>query len=95
MLLDDQAYEEVFFGVHRLIDALSPGTLHLLCGSISVGLGERFVVEHARRDIDLVMATLAGTSDDARQGCLRVAVRGSETAVDRARPLLEAFSRFS
>src|ERR1700749_1008747 len=25
MLLDDAAYEEVLFGVHRLIDAFSPG----------------------------------------------------------------------
>ena len=40
MLLDDAAYEEVLFGVHRLIDALSPGVLHILCGTISVALSQ-------------------------------------------------------
>src|ERR1035438_2294427 len=33
---DDAAYEEVLFGVPRLIDTLSPGVLHILCGTITV-----------------------------------------------------------
>ena len=56
MLLDDAAYEEVLFGVHRLIDALSPGMLHILCGTISIALAQRLTVEHANRDIDFVGA---------------------------------------
>jgi 3-hydroxyisobutyrate dehydrogenase-like beta-hydroxyacid dehydrogenase len=95
VLLDDAAYEEVFFGVHRLIDALSPGTLHVLCGTITAALTERLVDEHARRGIDLVIATVCGTTEDARHGCLRVAVAGADTAVERARPLLAAFSLIS
>src|ERR1700677_329552 len=60
MLLDDTAYEEVLFGVHMLIDALSPGMLHILCGTISMALAERLTVEHANRSIDLVGVRVFG-----------------------------------
>lgn len=92
MLLDDAAYEEVFFGVHRLIDALSPGVLHILCGTISTRLCERLTVEHASRRIDFVAAPVRGTATDAEAGRLWAIAAGASEAVERARPLLEAFS---
>jgi 3-hydroxyisobutyrate dehydrogenase-like beta-hydroxyacid dehydrogenase len=93
MLLDDAAYEEVLFGVHRLIDVLSPGVLHILCGTISMALAERLTVEHANRGIDFVGAPVFGRPSDAEDGRLWIVVAGADKAVDRARPLLEAFSR--
>src|ERR1700684_1968483 len=76
MLLDDAAYEEVLFGVYRLIDALSPGVLHVLCGTISVAFAERLSAEHAKRGIDLVGAPVFGTLSDAEGGRLWVVVAG-------------------
>jgi 3-hydroxyisobutyrate dehydrogenase-like beta-hydroxyacid dehydrogenase len=93
MLLDDAAYEEVFFGVHRLMDVLSPGVLHILCGTISIALAGRLTVEHANRGIDFVGAPVFGHASDAEDGQLWIVVAGADKAVDRARPLLEAFSR--
>jgi 3-hydroxyisobutyrate dehydrogenase-like beta-hydroxyacid dehydrogenase len=93
MLGDDGAYEEVFFGVHRLIDALSPGALHIACGTISVALSERMTVEHADRGIDFVGAPVFGGPGAAEEGRLWVVAAGADNAVSRARPLLEAFSR--
>jgi 3-hydroxyisobutyrate dehydrogenase-like beta-hydroxyacid dehydrogenase len=93
MLLDDAAYEEVLFGVHRLIDVLSPGALHILCGTISMAVGERLTVEHANRGIDLVGAPVFGSASDAKDGRLWILAAGADKAVDRARPLLEVFSR--
>jgi 3-hydroxyisobutyrate dehydrogenase-like beta-hydroxyacid dehydrogenase len=93
MLLDDAAYEEVLFGVHRLIDVLSPGVLHILCGTISIALFERLTVERANRGIDFVGASVFGRPSDAEEGRLRIIVAGADKAVDRARPLLETFSR--
>ena len=93
MLLDDSAYEEVLFGVHRLIDALSPGVLHILCGTISVALAERLTVEHANRGIDFVGAPVIGRPSDAAEGQLWIVAAGADKAIDRARPLLQAFSR--
>jgi 3-hydroxyisobutyrate dehydrogenase-like beta-hydroxyacid dehydrogenase len=93
MLLDDAAYEEVFFGVHRLIDALSPGGLHILCGTISVALAERLTAEHANRGIDFVGARVFGLPSDAEHGRLWIVASGADKAVHGARPLLETFSR--
>jgi len=93
MLLDDAAYEEVLFGVHRLIDVLSPGVLHILCGTISMAFAERLTVEHANRGIDFVGALVFGSASDAKDGRLWIVAAGADKAVERARPLLEAFSR--
>ena len=93
MFPDDAAYEEVLFGVPRLIDALSPGLLHILCGVISVPLAQRLTVEHAIRGIDLVCAPIFGNPADAEAGRLWIVAAGEDQAVTRARPLLEAFSR--
>ena len=93
MLLDDAAYEEVLFGVHRLIDVLSFGGLHILCGTINMALCARLTVEHAKRGIDFVAAPVFGSPSDAADGRLWVVAAGADKAVDRARPLLEAFSR--
>ncbi len=93
MLWDDAAYEEVFFGVHRLIDVFSPGALHISCGTISVALSERLTVEHATRGIEFVGAPVFGRPSLAEEGRLWVVAAGADNAVNRARPLLEAFSR--
>jgi 3-hydroxyisobutyrate dehydrogenase-like beta-hydroxyacid dehydrogenase len=93
MLLDDAAYEEVLFGVNMLIDALSPGVLHILCGNISITLAERLTVEHANRGIDFVGAPVFGRPSDAEDGQLWIVAAGTDKAVDSARPLLATFSR--
>src|SRR6202167_205457 len=93
MLLDDAAYEEVLFGIYRLIDALSPGVLHILCGTISMALAERLTVEHASRGIDFVGAPVFGGPGDAEDGQLWIVAAGADKAVDSARPLLATFSR--
>src|ERR1700758_3671243 len=36
MLFDDHAHEEVLFGANGLVDALSPGALHISMSTISV-----------------------------------------------------------
>jgi len=93
MLLDDAAYEEVLFGVHRMIDALSPGVLHILCGTISMALAERLALEHSNRGVDFVGAPVFGRPSDAKDGQLWIVAAGADKAVDRARPLLATFSQ--
>jgi 3-hydroxyisobutyrate dehydrogenase-like beta-hydroxyacid dehydrogenase len=93
MLFDDAAYEEVLFGANGLIDALSPGGLHISCSTISVALSERLTLEHANRGIDFVGAPVFGRPSVAEEGRLWVVAAGADRAVNRARPLFEAFSR--
>jgi len=93
MLFDDEAYEQVVYGPNGLMDALSPGGLHISCSTISVSLSERLTQEYAKRGIDFVAAPVFGRPSVAPEGRLWVVAAGAEKAIDRARPLLEAFSR--
>ncbi|MGB8031525.1 MAG: NAD(P)-dependent oxidoreductase [Terracidiphilus sp.] len=93
MLFDDAANVEVIFGDNGLMDALSPGALHISCSTISVALSERLTQEHARRGHEFVAAPVFGRPNVAEQGKLWVVMAGLDQAVAKARPLLETFSR--
>ncbi len=93
MLADDEAYEHVLFGPNGLMDALSPGGIHISCSTISVALSERLTLEYARRGIEFVAAPLFGGPYEAADGTLWVVAAGTHTAVTRARSLLEVISR--
>jgi len=93
MLFDDAANEEVIFGANGLMDALSPGALHISCSTISVALSERLAREHARRGHEFVAAPVFGRPNVAEEGRLWVVMAGEEKAVAKARPLMEALSR--
>ncbi|MGA9063681.1 MAG: NAD(P)-dependent oxidoreductase, partial [Terracidiphilus sp.] len=93
MLFDDAANEEVLFGANGLLDAMSPGALHISSSTISVALSERLTREHARRGQEFVAAPVFGRPNIAEEGRLWIVVAGAEQAVAKARPLLECFSR--
>ncbi len=93
MLFDDAAHEEVLFGPNGLMDALSPGVLHISSSTISVALSERLTQEHAQRGIDFVAAPVFGRPNVAQDGRLWIVVAGAENAVARAQPVLEPLSR--
>lgn len=93
MLFDDAAHEEVLFGANGLMDALSPGSLHISCSTISTALSERLTEEHARRGIGFVAAPVFGRPNIAAEGRLWIVVAGTEEAVAKARPVLEPMSR--
>ncbi len=93
MLFDDAAHEEVLFGANGLMDALSPGALHISCSTISVALSERLTQEHAHRGQEFVAAPVFGRPNIAEEGRLWIVVAGAEKAVAKARPALEPMSR--
>ena len=94
MLFDDAANEEVLFGANGLLDALSPGALHISCSTISVALSERLTRgARAARASTLWRRRCLGGRMSPRQGRLWIVVAGAEKAVARARPVLEPMSR--
>lgn len=93
MLFDDAAYERVLFGDNGLMDALSPGAIHVSCSTISVALSERLTAEHARRGHQFVAAPVFGRPNIAEAGRLWIVVAGADEAVNRVRPLFEPLSR--
>ncbi len=93
MLFDDRAHEEVFFGPGGLMDAMSPGVLHISSSTISVALSERLTQEHAKRGHEFVAAPVFGRPNVAEEGRLWIVAAGARKAVERALPLLETYSR--
>lgn len=93
MLFDDAAHEEVLFGANGLMDALSPGALHISCSTISVALSQRLTAEHARRGHRFVAAPVFGRPNVAEEGRLWIVAAGADDALAQARPLLELLSR--
>ena len=93
MLFDDAAHEEVLFGANGLVDALSPGALHISCSTISVALSERLTAEHARRGQLYVAAPVFGRPNVAEEGRLWIVIAGPDAAIAKARPVLEPLSR--
>ena len=68
MLWDDEAYEQVVFGPNGLMDALSPGGLHISCSTISIALSQRLSAEYARRSVEFVGAPVFGSPAAAAKG---------------------------
>ena len=93
MLFDDAAYERVLFGDNGLMDALSPGAVHVSCSTISVALSERLTAEHARRGQRFVAAPVFGRPNIAEAGRLWIVAAGADEDIDRVRPLFEPLSR--
>lgn len=93
MLFDDAAYERVLFGDNGLMDALSPGVIHVSCSTIGVALSERLTAEHARRGHMFVAAPVFGRPDVAEAGRLWIVAAGADEAIERVRPLFEPLSR--
>ena len=93
MLFDDAAHEQVVFGANGLMDAMSPGVLHISASTISVALSERLTQEHARRGHEFVAAPVFGRPNVAEEGRLWIVAAGARKAVERALPLLETYSR--
>jgi len=93
MVFDDAANEEVIFGPNGLMDAMSPGVLHISSSTISVALSERLTAEHTKRGHEFVAAPVFGRPNVAAEGRLWIVAAGAEKALARARPLLESLSR--
>ena len=93
MLFDDAAHEQVVFGANGLMDAMSPGVLHISASTISVALSERLTQEHAKRGHEFVAAPVFGRPNVAEEGRLWIVAAGARKAVERALPLLETYSR--
>jgi 3-hydroxyisobutyrate dehydrogenase-like beta-hydroxyacid dehydrogenase len=93
MVFDDHALEQVLFGPNGLMDALTPSTLHITCSTISVAFCERITREHQQRGIPFVAAPVFGRPNVAEAGKLWTILAGPDPHIERARPIVEAFSR--
>jgi 3-hydroxyisobutyrate dehydrogenase-like beta-hydroxyacid dehydrogenase len=96
MLSDDAATSSVVFGAENkrgILEAMERDAIHISFSTISVGLSRLLTASHQRQGQHFVAAPVFGRPPIAEQGKLWIAAGGSQPAVERVRPLLEAVSR--
>jgi 3-hydroxyisobutyrate dehydrogenase-like beta-hydroxyacid dehydrogenase len=91
-LFDQPQVTEVVFGDHGLLASARPGSVLVNHTTVGVQL-IRQVAETARgRGIDVVDAPVSGTATDILAGRLTVLAGGSDTAIERCRPVLSCYA---
>jgi 3-hydroxyisobutyrate dehydrogenase-like beta-hydroxyacid dehydrogenase len=93
MLFDDAANEEVMLGPDGVVAAMTAGSLHIACSTISVALSEHLTREHQSRGQEYVAAPVFGRPNIAAEGKLWIVAAGEDSAIAKARPALEPLSR--
>jgi 3-hydroxyisobutyrate dehydrogenase-like beta-hydroxyacid dehydrogenase len=93
MLANDEAVESVVLGPEGVLASLRPDALHISSSTISVTLSKRLSQEHGRHGQRYVAAPVFGRPDAAAAAQLVSVTAGERTAVEAAKPLLEAISR--
>lgn len=93
MLANDEAVETLVLGTGGVIASLRPGALHVSTSTISVALSQRLSAEHAKHGQRYVAAPVFGRPDAAAAAQLVIVAGGEKSAVEAARPLLEATAR--
>jgi 3-hydroxyisobutyrate dehydrogenase-like beta-hydroxyacid dehydrogenase len=92
MLANDAAVESVVLGSEGVLASLRSGALHVASSTISVALSERLSQQHSRHGQRYIAAPVFGRPDAAAAAQLVVVAAGEKTAVESARPLLEAIA---
>jgi len=93
MLANDDAVAETVFSKGGLIDSLASGAVHISSSTISVALAGQLTDAHAHKGQLFVSAPVFGRPDVAASGQLAVVAAGTDAALDRARPFLEAIGQ--
>jgi len=92
MVHDDAALESILFD-GGVLEALPKGATHVSMSTISVALAERLENEHAQWQQGFVGSPVFGRPSVAAEGKLWLVVAGEQSALDKATPVLEVFSR--
>jgi 3-hydroxyisobutyrate dehydrogenase-like beta-hydroxyacid dehydrogenase len=88
-LPNDEALGAVALGPEGLAAVLAASAVHVSTSTVSPSISRRVAEEHARRHQDYVAAPVVGNPDFARTRKLFVLAGGSNSALEKVRPLLE------
>ena len=93
MLADDHAVATVVLEPGGVAEHLAPGGMHVSMSTISVDLSKRLAAEHTRRGQHYVSAPVFGRPEAAAAAKLFVVAAGNPTAIEQAKPVLEAIGQ--
>jgi 3-hydroxyisobutyrate dehydrogenase-like beta-hydroxyacid dehydrogenase len=91
-VLNDAQVENVLLGPHGALGALAPDSGIIIHSTVSPATCRRVAAEAELRSVVVVDAPISGGEGAARSGTLTLMIGGSEAAVSRCEPLLEAVS---
>lgn len=89
---DTPDVEEVVFGDFGVIHGMTEGDVLVDHSTISPVATKQFAIRAAELGIEWVDAPVSGGSEGAQKGTLAVMAGGSQEALERARPFIEAYS---
>ena len=91
-LMDDASVLEVVNGTDGILAGLRPGAVHVGTTTTSPNLSTRLAELHAAHGSEYVAAHVLGRPDAAAAGKLITLLAGKPKAIERARPVIEAYS---
>ncbi|HUX33041.1 MAG TPA: NAD(P)-dependent oxidoreductase [Gemmatimonadaceae bacterium] len=92
-LSTSQHVESLLDGPDGLLAGLARGALLVDCTSGDPATSRRIATRLAARDVAYIDAPVSGGTSGAERGILTVMVGGDAAALDRARPVLQAFGK--
>ncbi|QFT77037.1 NAD(P)-dependent oxidoreductase [Erythrobacter sp. THAF29] len=90
---NDEDLAEVTLGEFGVLATMKAGALLVDHTTVSANMARRLAGEAARRGIEAVDAPVSGGEAGAVNGQLAVMCGGSEEAVERARPVMDCYSK--
>jgi 3-hydroxyisobutyrate dehydrogenase-like beta-hydroxyacid dehydrogenase len=93
MVVDGDQVGELLLGTEGAASTAPPGTLFIDCSTIGPLAARTIGATIEERGSELIDAPVTGSSPRAEDGTLTIMVGGSDDAVARARPLLEAMGK--
>ncbi len=91
-VVDAAQTRDVLFGPHGIAPHLQPGHVVVLCPTIAPEDVEAIAAQLARQGVDTIDAPMSGGPVRARDGSMSLLVAGTDAAVARCDPLLQALS---
>ncbi len=89
---DSPDLEQVLFGPDGVAETIPQGAIVVDCSTVSPAVTARLAARLAEQGVGMVDAPVSGGSEGAERGTLTVFAGGDSDHVQRATPLLEAFS---
>lgn len=93
VVFDDAQALEVVLGPDGVLASLAPGAVVAVHTTVTLGTIRLLATEAATRDVHVLDAGISGGEPGAQAGTLLTMVGGDAAALDRARPVLDAFSK--
>ncbi len=91
-LMDDASVLDTVTGENGILAGMRPGSIHIGTTTISPNLATRLAAMHAAHGSHYIAGPVAGRPDAAAAGKLFTFVAGAPEAVERCRPVINAYA---